>query len=299
MSLRCSTNQEEQRPVNWILWSAASEIAIIVIPEEAELLMSHVKKSGSQATLLTYAAPITRKMVPLFNNLSFHAIPALPLNWVAPMWLRIELGIFAGRLYFSYDEYAHVLDFLGVKSEVNVDESNDDTGDRQIDDKVMMEEEEANNDDSIDGYIQKGEKQETDAAEEAEADIEEEISITASEEAVCVPIPVERKPLTRRPLAFLTAWLNMRRKGQDISENPMGFICAGKQLHESHPFFLRPEHEEIRKEISAAHRSGNDDEDDEDDKEVVVDNVYENVYREEDTFNDADLLDMETKEERK
>lgn len=259
-----------------------------MIPEEAELLLPLVKKSGSKAAyLLAYAAPITRKMVPLFNDLTYYAVPSLPTDWNAPLWLRIELGIFAGRLYFDYHEYAHVLEFLGVKDET-----------------CKLEEEVEDDDDAADelnvevvegGDINK-EKIILDVVCE-EVSGEEEHNISLPENSIAVPVAVDRKPLTRRPLAFMAEWLSIRRKGQDIAETPMGFICAGKPLHENHPFFLRPEHERTRKEISSAQvGSGNaDDEEDDEEKDVVVDNVYDNVYKEED--DEAVPQEVETKED--
>ncbi|KUJ24466.1 uncharacterized protein LY89DRAFT_663197 [Mollisia scopiformis] len=260
-----------QRPVNWILWSPVSEIAMIVIPEEAELLLRIVKDSPSRATyLLTYAAPITRKMLH-FNDLKYYTVPALPADWEAPMWLRIELGIFAGRLYFDYQEYTHVLNFLGVKDESGkLEEAEvDDIGD------------------------------ETDVGDDDDLGDEDEVHSNVSTKELPIVAPVERKIITRRPLAFMAEWLSVRRKGQDISETPMGFICAGKQLLESHPFFLRADYEHTRRGVSTVKiGSGNvEDEDEEEEKEMCVDNVYENVYREEDTFDDAELQEVEVKKD--
>jgi len=104
-----------QRPVNWILWSTLSETALILIPEEAELLIPYLRTAKESSThLLTYAAPITRKML-IFNNLAYYAIPSLHEDWNAPRWLTIELGIFAGRLYFDFDEYDDLRKYLGLK----------------------------------------------------------------------------------------------------------------------------------------------------------------------------------------
>lgn len=36
---------------------------------------------------------------------------------------------------------------------------------------------------------------------------------------------------------FLLDWLTIRRKGQDITHTSMGYICQGRPLHQSHPFF--------------------------------------------------------------
>ena len=43
---------------------------------------------------------------------------------------------------------------------------------------------------------------------------------------------------THNPISFLLDWLNLRCKGQDISQTPMGYICQGRSLKEDHPFFL-------------------------------------------------------------
>lgn len=44
--------------------------------------------------------------------------------------------------------------------------------------------------------------------------------------------------------AFLLDWLSIRRKSQDITLTPMGYLCMGKALHEMHPFFGAVEEDE-------------------------------------------------------
>lgn len=62
-----------------------------------------------------------------FNDLKFYSIPNLPSDWEAPLWLKVELGLFAGRLYFDYSEYATLCNFLGVKESVaSLEEIDDD-----------------------------------------------------------------------------------------------------------------------------------------------------------------------------
>ncbi|CZR55356.1 uncharacterized protein PAC_05243 [Phialocephala subalpina] len=320
-----------QRPVNWILWSPVSEIAIIVIPEEVELLLPLVNNSKSRATyILTYAAPITRKMLH-FNELKYYSVSALPEDWAAPMRLRTELEIFAGRLYFEYHEYNHVLGFLGVKEETGKLQQVDiDDGDDEEATEILEEL------DAKDGDNEKEVAEKLQELDVNDGQVEEELPT---------------------PLAFISEWLNIRRKGQDLAETPMGFICAGKQLVSTHPFVARPEYEQTRKEISIAkvgvaeeeeeeekvmdvdnmmyiRRKGQDlaetpmgficagkqlvsthpfvarpeyeqtrkeisiakvgvaEEEEEEEKVMDVDNMYENVYREEDTFDDAELKDV-------
>ncbi|KAH8810980.1 hypothetical protein F5884DRAFT_897492 [Xylogone sp. PMI_703] len=106
-----------QRQVNWILWSSASNAALIVNPEEVEHLIPLICTAKQPTThLLTYAAAVTRKMLH-FNKLDYFAIPNLPQGWEAPKWLTVELGLFAGRLYFEYNEYSDICLYLGSQEE--------------------------------------------------------------------------------------------------------------------------------------------------------------------------------------
>ncbi|KAF3228501.1 hypothetical protein TWF106_007534 [Orbilia oligospora] len=111
-------NDNFQRPVNWILISTATNIAIIVTPEEAEYLMPHVSNRSRESPvhLLTYAAPITRKMVQ-FDTLKFLSIPPLPEGWKPPAKLSVELGIIAGRLYFAFEHSPDLKDYLDLTNE--------------------------------------------------------------------------------------------------------------------------------------------------------------------------------------
>ncbi|KAE9368715.1 hypothetical protein N431DRAFT_547638 [Stipitochalara longipes BDJ] len=119
-----------QRPVNWVLWSEICQAALVIIPEEAELLLPMIASNKDAPThLITYAAPVARKMLH-FGNLNFYAVPSLPHTWEAPMWLKLELGIYSGRLYFEYSEYYAILDMLGIRHsggriEVPEDEKDD------------------------------------------------------------------------------------------------------------------------------------------------------------------------------
>ncbi|KAH7316968.1 hypothetical protein B0I35DRAFT_354831 [Stachybotrys elegans] len=102
------------RPVQWILWSEKAKAAIVVVPEEAELLMPMLREPSSAGVrLLTYSAPVTKSMR-LFNTLTYFTIPSLEEEQAFPLWLSIEIGILAGGLYFDYSEYKHLLTWLGV-----------------------------------------------------------------------------------------------------------------------------------------------------------------------------------------
>ena len=65
--------------------------------------------------LIVYSAPLTRHMLH-FNDLDYYAIPRLPSTFKAPDWLKVELGIFAGRLYFDWDEYDMIMSYLGMQA---------------------------------------------------------------------------------------------------------------------------------------------------------------------------------------
>lgn len=104
------------RPVQWILWSFLCETALIISPSEAEQLLPLVRSCHSACThLVVYAAPVTRKMLH-FDDLQYYSVPTLPLDWRAPSWLVHDLGIFSGRLYFRFEGYESLCDYLGLSS---------------------------------------------------------------------------------------------------------------------------------------------------------------------------------------
>lgn len=165
--------------------------------------------------LLTYAAPTTRRMHQ-FSNLIYFSVPPLPSNWKAPDWLRLELGLYAGRLYFDWSEYKPLCKLMGIEE-------------------------------GYDEVFDEGREQESNTAEDEEA--------TAHDAAVAEPTTNGHPPLTTmtkkaiqprlvsRPLRFLQEWLTVRRRGQDFAQSPMGFLAQGKTLQEDHPFFQKMETE--------------------------------------------------------
>ncbi|KAH6608878.1 hypothetical protein Trco_002224 [Trichoderma cornu-damae] len=102
------------RPVEWILWSPSTQTALVIIPEEAELLIPKLQLADryeSKVHLIAYAPPVTRAMVP-FNHLRYYSLPQIPLEAKFPVWLKMELGILAGRLYTDYDEWQSVASYM-------------------------------------------------------------------------------------------------------------------------------------------------------------------------------------------
>ena len=105
--------------MNWVLWSTVSDTALVVIPEEAEILIPLLRTIEMPAVhLLVYAAPVTRKMQE-FNRLDFYSIPTLPEGWKPPSWLPLELGILGGRLYFEFAEYHYIQRSLLLSTQRN------------------------------------------------------------------------------------------------------------------------------------------------------------------------------------
>ncbi|KAK4171158.1 hypothetical protein QBC36DRAFT_367904 [Triangularia setosa] len=187
------------RPVNWVLWSASTQTAIVLIPEEAEILIQMIRDrlTHPRVHLITYASPVTRSMLP-FNKLNFFSMPPLPKGWVAPQWLRTELGILAGRLYFEWEEYETLCTFLGV-----------DASDGIIKSLGLFDGED-------EGYGGDG------AGDEPQEQ---------------TPKKGQNNSFAPRPLTFLQEWLAVRRHGQDFVHTPMGFLTQSKPLQKNHPFF--------------------------------------------------------------
>ncbi|KAF2020220.1 hypothetical protein BU24DRAFT_477383 [Aaosphaeria arxii CBS 175.79] len=124
-----SPNDNFIRLCHWILVNE-SGLAVALSQEEADQVIPILRKSpsdSSHAYLIVYAAPVTRRMMH-FNNLDYFAIPPLPVDLVFPVHLKIELGIFAGRLYFAWDEHSELLDYIGLSETVGAQSPTDNWG---------------------------------------------------------------------------------------------------------------------------------------------------------------------------
>ncbi|KAK3347284.1 hypothetical protein B0T25DRAFT_614272 [Lasiosphaeria hispida] len=118
LALNVKSNDNFLRPVEWIIWSSLTETALVVIPEEAELVIPIVRMHAGAARgnlpnthLLAYAAPVAKTMR-MFNSLSYYSVPTLPADHSFPDWFRMELGVLAGRLYADFDECGSLAGFL-------------------------------------------------------------------------------------------------------------------------------------------------------------------------------------------
>ncbi|EEP77434.1 predicted protein [Uncinocarpus reesii 1704] len=195
-------NDNFLRPVNWLIWSFELEAAVIIIPEEAELLIPMFQQfMGRRTHLVTYAAPITRKMLH-FNDLNYYALPALPNGWKPPKWLTIQLGILSGRVYFEFDDYEELCQYLGIHEAIG-----------DVDDSLEA------SDSPTSPIVPNG--------DHGAGSLENDIGSKGA------------TSFTGKPLAFLQDWLSLKRRGQEFTHTPMGYVCQGKPLHKDHPFFSK------------------------------------------------------------
>lgn len=169
-----------------------------MIPEEAEEILKILGKT-SPTHLVAYSASVTRKMLH-FSDLRYFAVPPLPQSWTAEKWLKTELLVFAGGLYFDYDDYVPLLEFLGIENNATLIE--EDLEDLEISSAENLSSAE----------VHSGHQKDLNAS-----------------------IP----KFARKPLTFLQEWLALSRKAQDVSQTPMGYLSQGKPLMESHPFFMK------------------------------------------------------------
>ncbi|KAI0895087.1 hypothetical protein F4806DRAFT_90268 [Annulohypoxylon nitens] len=212
-----TANDNFMRPVQWILHTKSPETAIIVTPEEAEHLIHIIQEmvregKRSPSRLLTYAAPVTRRMMH-FNRLSFYTMPPVFGDWQPPEWLTSELGFFAGRLYFDWSEYNSICNMLGIDLTTTgmeeIDSSDMDTTDQQT------------------------------ASAEASSDPEKPKDVIPNHRKGTQASGQRPRGLTSKPYTFTQEYLAVRRRGQDFTHTPMGFLCNGKPLSEDSPFFRR------------------------------------------------------------
>ena len=103
--------------MEWILLNPTSQTALIVVPEEAELLIPMVRKTANGTLsalvhLITHVLPLSRDISKFAGVL--HSIPPLPAGHGQQVCgrLRTELDIFAGRLYAGFDECAALKTYM-------------------------------------------------------------------------------------------------------------------------------------------------------------------------------------------
>lgn len=182
-----------------------------------EVLLPILQETPNSPThLLTYAAPVTRTMMP-FNDLKYYALPDMDDNWKPPKWLTMELGILAGRVYFKFSEYDDICQYFGVSG--------------------------------------------TEDQEEEQTTEQNSLSENNS-------------MFSNKPLSFLQQWLSLRRKGQDFTHTPMGYVCQSKILTSAHPFFSSANNAARGKGRDIQYRPSIE-EDDAAEYDSDIDNIYD------------------------
>lgn len=76
---------------------------------------------------------------------------------------------------------------------------------------------------------------------------------------------------TTETISFILEWVALRRRGQDITHTPLGYVCQGRPLGIEHAFFVTSRAVDIGV-VDSYHTSGTvteaqEDEDDEDEKQ--------------------------------
>ncbi|KAI1616493.1 hypothetical protein EDD36DRAFT_415389 [Exophiala viscosa] len=159
---------------------------------------------GKLVHILTYAAPVTPRMLQ-FNNLDYYAVPTLPVDWSAPLWLRVQLGIFAGRLYFPFEELPYLRIFLGLEEQSGA--LTDDMPDPVADNLLFDDPSTSSN--------------------EQQPSINDNKHPEETTEAKAIRSAKLRQT---KMLTFLHAWLSTRARGQDFTHTAMGLrLCTEEE----------------------------------------------------------------------
>ena len=97
-----------QRPVQWVLTSKDNggtvRHMVVISPYEAQELMPRIRQS--ERLHLHLYSPQTNLAFKTLDQLRLFVVPATGVEWQLPTFLRLQLNIFAGQLYFgSLDDY--------------------------------------------------------------------------------------------------------------------------------------------------------------------------------------------------
>jgi hypothetical protein len=82
---------------------------------------------------------------------------------------------------------------------------------------------------------------------------------------------------TTEIVSFILEWVSLRRRGQDITHTPLGYVCQGRPLGIEHAFFMASRAVDIGV-VDSYHTTGTvaevqEDEDDEDEKRYDVEEI--------------------------
>ena len=203
-----------QRAAHHMLYYPGSDVepetVLLISPEETEDCLTFMRSLPRVAVhLLLYSAPVTRRMLH-FNDLKYCAIPPLPTEFSAPMWLKVELGVLAGRLYFDFAEYSFIQAYLGLDGNADADDA--------------------------------------DEVEPVTCDVVKSGS-QCLDKGQGMKKPANQELFTSKPMAFMHEWLTALRKESDISATPMAYVLSGKPLTANHSFFASKPAESVQKRL--------------------------------------------------
>jgi hypothetical protein len=123
-------SDQYQRPVQWIVTGfkgtsdSPVEHMVVFSPWEVNKLLPDIRQS--RAVAIHMYAPRPNLTFRSMEDLTMYTIPALPVGWVAPRRLILQLNLFAGQLYLrSYSEYTELCGFLGLAYEANTSNETD------------------------------------------------------------------------------------------------------------------------------------------------------------------------------
>jgi hypothetical protein len=145
------------------------------------------------------------------------------------MWLKVQIGIFAGRLYFNFDECKHIRESIGLEDEdddlpENVIFEEDIIALEEDDDKenVPEEQEILANGSGVSPDVEDSSEAAQENAEVAKEPMDREVAFAERKKTL-------KAIQTTKTLARLQSWISVRCKGQDITHTRWVIF-----LHASH-----------------------------------------------------------------
>ena len=116
-----STVDEYANTVSWVLTSnlsAAQKIWLVISAFEANALLDYIRHSKF-VNLHIYAPNLQKMRLSATDSMSFFNISGSSTRSIINNGFRLELALFAGRLYLdSYSEYTELLDYISKRDSV-------------------------------------------------------------------------------------------------------------------------------------------------------------------------------------
>ncbi|KAG9102907.1 hypothetical protein FRC06_000826 [Ceratobasidium sp. 370] len=181
---------EYMRPVNWILSGPGGNL-VVLSPYEANQLLPDIRNSSS-VQLHVFAPRVIQSRIS-FSDLRFYSTPSsIPSGSPPPeLLLQLQLGLFAGQLYFgNYRQYRALCAFIGIFLVTGANRKADDI-------RVQT-----------DGFV-----------------------ATSYRKRLAIHLPEYLNcEFSRSPISALKALMEHRRKGMGFSRTHMGQLLLARQL---------------------------------------------------------------------